>query len=235
MNTPPKLTFEQIEQAFASGDGTHFGAGRAVESIRDQQWLDMLAAAPGVERIIDLHDVAVEFECKYREALSTGFGVRDAGIRSGEADQAFRTAIEQTLTARVPAEARPYEPTEAMRHAAKVIDPALSMETIAALWRSMWSAAAPQPPANVASDRVQLLADALGKCILASGIVRKDKNGFTGPELLLFAKDLEDMLKSSQPAKQPSDDPCPGCMKDTVCRTPSCGRLKLREKNGDKQ
>ena len=46
MTTPPKLTDEQIEQAFASGDGTHSGAGRAVESIRDQQWLDMLAAAP---------------------------------------------------------------------------------------------------------------------------------------------------------------------------------------------
>jgi hypothetical protein len=32
----------------------------------------------------------------------------------------------------------------------------------------------------------------------------------------------------AQPQSSPeSDDPCPGCLKGGVCRTPNCGRLKL--------
>lgn len=42
--------------------------------------------------------------------------------------------------------------------------------------------------------QVALLAEALGKCLVASGIVRADAD-LTGPHLLLFAEDLERFLK----------------------------------------
>ena len=52
----------------------------------------------------------------------------------------------------------------------------------------------------------KLLAEALGACILASGIVRKDIDGFSGPELLHFAKDLQSMLEAApqQEAQEPA-------------------------------
>lgn len=43
----------------------------------------------------------------------------------------------------------------------------------------------------------KLLAETLGACILASGIVRKDIDGFTGPELLHFGEDLRSMLEAA--------------------------------------
>jgi hypothetical protein len=46
------------------------------------------------------------------------------------------------------------------------------------------------------TNRERLLGEALGKCILASGIVRKDIEGFSGPELLMFADDLHEMLST---------------------------------------
>ena len=41
-------------------------------------------------------------------------------------------------------------------------------------------------------------------------------------------KDLRDRLAQPQ-ASGESDDPCPGCPKGRVCRSPSCGRLALPE------
>jgi hypothetical protein len=55
------------------------------------------------------------------------------------------------------------------------------------------------------TNRERLLGEALGKCILASGIVRKDIEGFSGPELLMFADDLHEMLSASpQPVPVPA-------------------------------
>jgi hypothetical protein len=42
--------------------------------------------------------------------------------------------------------------------------------------------------------QVKLIVDALARCILASGIVRTDIDGLTGPQLIMFAADLEEML-----------------------------------------
>lgn len=53
------------------------------------------------------------------------------------------------------------------------------------------------------SAQADILASALGKCILASGMVSKDKTGFSGPELLLLAEDLKELLlRKHQPAQQ---------------------------------
>ena len=73
-------------------------------------------------------------------------------------------------------------------------------------------AASPTPPAEqqaapkaapggLSADSLRhqnkLLAETLGACILASGIVRKDIDGFTGPELLHFGEDLRSMLEAA--------------------------------------
>ena len=54
-------------------------------------------------------------------------------------------------------------------------------------------------PVELSADSLRhqnkLLAETLGACILASGIVRKDIDGFTGPELLHFGEDLRSMLE----------------------------------------
>ena len=42
----------------------------------------------------------------------------------------------------------------------------------------------------------ELLAEALSKIIIASGIVRKDIVSFSGPELLFFADDVVRMLET---------------------------------------
>ncbi|WP_453934676.1 hypothetical protein [Acidovorax temperans] len=81
-------------------------------------------------------------------------------------------------------------------------------------------AASPTPPAEqqaapkaepgeLSADSLRhqnkLLAETLGACILASGIVRKDIDGFTGPELLHFGEDLRSMLEVApqQEAQEP--------------------------------
>lgn len=57
---------------------------------------------------------------------------------------------------------------------------------------------------EISDAQASLLASALGECILASGIVGEDKDGFSGPELLMFAEDLKQMLeRSRQPAQEP--------------------------------
>ena len=55
----------------------------------------------------------------------------------------------------------------------------------------------------------KLLAETLGACILASGIVRKDIDGFTGPELLHFGEDLRSMLEVApkQEVQEPTEIP----------------------------
>lgn len=55
----------------------------------------------------------------------------------------------------------------------------------------------------------KLLADALASCILASGIVRTDIDGLTGPQLLLFAEDLREMLETK--TAQQDAQACVGC------------------------
>ena len=56
-------------------------------------------------------------------------------------------------------------------------------------------------PGELSADSLRhqnkLLAETLGACILASGIVRKDTDGFTGPELLHFGEDLRSMLEAA--------------------------------------
>ena len=64
-------------------------------------------------------------------------------------------------------------------------------------------------PGELSADSLRhqnkLLAETLGACILASGIVRKDIDGFTGPELLHFGEDLRSMLEAApqQVAQEP--------------------------------
>ena len=68
-------------------------------------------------------------------------------------------------------------------------------------------AAAGAPTVQGLQHQLKLLAEALGACILASGIVRKDIDGFDGPQLLLFAEDLRSMLEATpQPAPAPLTD-----------------------------
>lgn len=53
-------------------------------------------------------------------------------------------------------------------------------------------AVAPAQAVAVPSDhQCKLLAEALGECIMAAGIVRKDIDGLSGPQLLMFAEDLK--------------------------------------------
>ena len=81
-------------------------------------------------------------------------------------------------------------------------------------------AASPTPPAEqqaapkaapgeLSADSLRhqnkLLAETLGACILASGIVRKDIDGFTGPELLHFGEDLRSMLEAA-PQQEAQED-----------------------------
>lgn len=69
-------------------------------------------------------------------------------------------------------------------------------------------------PGELSADSLRhqnkLLAETLGACILASGIVRKDIDGFTGPELLHFGEDLRSMLEAAP--KQEAQEPCPTCV-----------------------
>ena len=51
-----------------------------------------------IEQLMALHETAVEREVEYREALRIDVGVREAGMKSAEADQALRAAIEAALT-----------------------------------------------------------------------------------------------------------------------------------------
>lgn len=53
-----------------------------------------------------------------------------------------------------------------------------------------------EPEDSTVLKQNKLLVEALGSCIMASGIVRKDVDGLTGPQLLLFAEDLREMLES---------------------------------------
>ena len=65
----------------------------------------------------------------------------------------------------------------------------------------MQQAAPKAAPGELSADSLRhqnkLLAETLGACILASGIVRKDIDGFTGPELLHFGEDLRSMLEAA--------------------------------------
>ena len=67
-------------------------------------------------------------------------------------------------------------------------------------------AAPGEPSADSLRHQNKLLAEALGACIIASGIVRKDVDGFSGPELLHFAADLQSMLEAApqQEAQEPT-------------------------------
>ena len=47
-----------------------------------------------------------------------------------------------------------------------------------------------------AQSQRQMLADALGECLVASGIVAFNAGGFSGPQLLMFAEDLKGQLSA---------------------------------------
>lgn len=49
----------------------------------------------------------------------------------------------------------------------------------------------------------KLLASAIGSCLIASGIVRSNIDGFSGPQLLLFANDLKAQLEAAQAQRAP--------------------------------
>lgn len=77
-------------------------------------------------------------------------------------------------------------------------------ETTGSCTRNPCCAVAPVQEPEISDAQASLLASALAECILASGIVGKDKDGFSGPELLMFAEDLKQMLERSlQPAQEP--------------------------------
>jgi hypothetical protein len=135
------------------------------------------------------------------------------GFQTDYATQQASDAIESALRA-VPAipegwKLVPCVPTTAMIDAGW--DEAyarLNTYALTKLWDAMLSAS-PQPVPVPAipegwTNRERLLGEALGKCILASGIVRKDIEGFSGPELLMFADDLHEMLSASPQAPQPA-------------------------------
>lgn len=93
-------------------------------------------------------------------------------------------------------------------------------ETTGSCTRNPCCAVAPVQEPEISDAQASLLASALGECILASGIVGKDKDGFSGPELLMFAEDLKQMLeRSRQPAQEP----------DTSCRFPLCQTAKYQQ------
>lgn len=47
-------------------------------------------------------------------------------------------------------------------------------------------------------------------------------------ELAILSKNLEEVAKACERDQAPKD-PCPNCIPDTYCRTPACGRLKIRD------
>lgn len=50
-----------------------------------------------LDELMRLHDEACDAECEYREALRIDVGVQAAGMKSGLADTALRTAIAKAL------------------------------------------------------------------------------------------------------------------------------------------
>jgi hypothetical protein len=140
MNTQPKLTDEQIEDIFQESAGpddivvSRFAS--AIESAVNQQWLDMLAAAPGVEKIMALHDDAAEYRHVH--------GSPRYNTVSDQKRQALRTAVEQALAARVPGR---IEVTEEMHIAAcKVLTRANGLDGLPQRMLDAMLAAAPHPP-----------------------------------------------------------------------------------------
>ena len=96
------------------------------------------------------------------------------------------------------------------------------------------------PSADSLRHQNKLLAETLGACILASGIVRKNIDGFTGPELLHFGKDLRSMLEAApqQEAQepfgyvfeeQPAPAPPPECETEAEKRAFAFGWFKALE------
>ena len=117
----------------------------------------------------------------------------------------------------------PVNPTPEMWKAAKTVpDPNPPYPPHYGLVWDAMLAASPTPPAQQAAPKAapgelsadslrhqnKLLAETLGACILASGIVRKDIDGFTGPELLHFGEDLRSMLEVApkQEVQEPTQE-----------------------------
>lgn len=70
------------------------------------------------------------------------------------------------------------------------LDPALGHDL--GVWQAAWTASRVTLDGNEA-ERVELLGQALGECIVEAGIIRPDV-GLTGPQLLHFAKDLRTQI-----------------------------------------
>lgn len=110
------------------------------------EWAEELCdALRGVLSIEDgtqqVAEVAATIQRGITRCRALGVGLP---IESAQRDRVaeLEAEIEQlrTVASAEPVGVRPYEPTEAMRWAAKAIDPALSHEQIRAIWSSMWSA-----------------------------------------------------------------------------------------------
>jgi hypothetical protein len=104
MNTPPKLTDEQIEDVAYSATRRfpQLDVARAIEAARDQQWLDMLAAAPGVERIMELIDSIDDAANEWAGYVEVDTAPSTLSAHLSEHLAALRIAVEQALAARVP-------------------------------------------------------------------------------------------------------------------------------------
>ncbi|MDM0041834.1 hypothetical protein QTI05_22530 [Variovorax sp. J22R193] len=76
------------------------------------------------------------------------------------------------------------------------------LEKRAALTPTAASASAPTEPTP---EQGRMLAQTLGECLIAAGIVRKDAS-LSGPELLMFAEDLKRSLQA-EPARVQGDAP----------------------------
>lgn len=173
------------------------------------------------EALIDLIDAYAETRHRY------------GGIYNARTEAARKAVIEalsgvQALSAApaVPAgwKAVPVNPTPEMWQAAKTVpDPNPPYPPHYGLVWDAMLAATPTPPVEqqaapkaapveLSADSLRhqnkLLAETLGACILASGIVRKDIDGFTGPELLHFGEDLRSMLEVApkQEVQEPTQE-----------------------------
>jgi len=89
---PPKLTPEQIDTEYRDlpPPVQHWQLARAIESAVNQQWLAMLAAAPGVEKIMDMLD-------NFEYAVLGVMQGRRSPDEPAQMKADIRTAIEQAL------------------------------------------------------------------------------------------------------------------------------------------
>ena len=104
-------------------------------------WHDMIAAAPAVACVTECEACFTPDACQLRGKCDH-YSAEQLRIAKNAAPS----------VAPEPVEMRPYNPTEAMRWAAKHIDPALTHDHIRLLWCTMWSAYAHPPRAPLTKE-----------------------------------------------------------------------------------